>query len=104
VSDNRRTDTAFHRVDASGTTVDPFTEKRFDGVMERWVAARREWQRQSLLLWLGTVASHFTDDELEYLRRMGLTSQMDRSNVRSARTGTPHSFIAPIPTDGRNHP
>lgn len=71
----------------------PLDAESLKKVSGRFLDLKRESERQARLLWLGTLAAHFTDFELQYLDDLRLLSPMDHSHVRSARTGAPHPFI-----------
>lgn len=63
---------------------DEFTKQRLTDIGERFNEARRLHQRAERLLWLGTIAVSFDDDELSILGAMGFLSVADHDLMRSA--------------------
>jgi hypothetical protein len=63
---------------------DEFTKHRLTEIGGRFNDARRLHQRAERLLWLGTLAAAFDDDELSILGAMGFLSPADRDLLRSA--------------------
>lgn len=63
---------------------DEFTKQRLSEIGARFNEARRLHQRSERLMWLGTIAVSFDDDELSILDAMGFLSLADRDLMRSA--------------------
>ncbi len=63
---------------------DEFTKHRLTEIGDRFNDARRLHQRAERLLWLGTLAAGFDDDELSILGAMGFLSAADHDLLRSA--------------------
>lgn len=61
----------------SMSDLDAFTQQRFPDVAQRWMDAQRAHRRTERLLWLGTMAASFDDDELSILATMGYLSPSD---------------------------
>lgn len=79
---------------------DEFTKQRVGGVVDRFNQARRDHQRAERLLWLGTMAAGFGDDELAMLEAMGFLSESDRGLLRSAGRDVRSWPYAQLPSTG----
>ena len=53
----------FTKVGKSLADLDEFTQRRFEDIATRWLDAKRAHQRTERLLWLGTIAAEFADDD-----------------------------------------
>jgi hypothetical protein len=81
------------KVGHSMSDLDPFTKQRFPEIARRWMDAQRAHQRTERLLWLGTMAASFSDDELSILNTMGYVCPSDRDLLaRAARPVKPWSL------------
>lgn len=67
--------------------MDPFTHRRLRELGRRLLDLRAEQDRIAGVLWAGSLATSFRDDELTVLREAGLLSLNDEHAIESARNG-----------------
>lgn len=72
------------KVGRSMSDLDPFTQQRFPEIAQRWMELQRAHQCTERLLWLGTMAANFADDELSILATMGYVCPSDRDLMAEA--------------------
>jgi hypothetical protein len=68
--------------------LDPFRERQKPAVAGRFLKEQERHRRQADLMWLGVLASQFTEHEVRLLDDLGFLSQHDRDlleQVRKAR-------------------
>jgi hypothetical protein len=71
----------------SAGAIDPFRGRQVPGVAGRFLRERDRHQRQSDLMWTGTLVAMFSDHELGLLDDLGFLSERDRQHLRQAGRG-----------------
>jgi hypothetical protein len=71
-------------------SLDPFRSRQVPDVAGRFLKERARHERQSHLMWLGTLVGMFSDHELGLLDDLGYLSAHDRGLIAQAqrRTGS----------------
>ncbi len=70
---------------------DIFTQRRGPDLASRLCNLRRQHQEAARLMWVGTLASAFTDDELVILEETGMLSPADVDGLQRAQRPIPRT-------------
>jgi hypothetical protein len=82
--------------------LDPFRSRQAPDVGKRWTRERDRHQRQSDLMWVGTLVTLFSDHELRLLDDLGFLSPRDYDLLAQAGRPLPRLGAArPEPQNGQ---